>query len=105
MPVKAAAVPEGFEPPDSGSVGSRDYTATGGVRYDRPKYARDGSVYYDEYRFEGSAGVRAFLLAGPLARWLAGGPVREAPESTKWRGVIPLRAEGTAQALAEKVET
>lgn len=101
MPVKEAAVPAGFAPPGSGSVSSPDYTATGSVRYDKPKYTRDGEEYYDEYRFEGSVGVRTFLLAGPLGKWFAG-MVREAPPGTKWQGVIPLKAEGTAQALAEK---
>lgn len=103
MPVKAAAVPSGFASPDSGSIGSSDYAAVGSVRYDRPKYTKDGSVYYDEYKFEGSAGVRTFLLAGPLAKWLTGGSVRKAPQDAKWQGTIPLKVEGTAQALAEKI--
>ncbi|RDV82347.1 pilus assembly protein TadG-related protein [Ammonifex thiophilus] len=81
---------------------AREVSFSGGVRYDRPKTGKDGSTYYDEYRTEGSLAVRSYLLAGPLARWLAGGLVREGSpggQGEEWAGYIVVSAEGTAQAL------
>lgn len=102
MPMKGAALPPGYVPQGSDSAASGNYVAAGEVRFDRPKYARDGSVYYDEYKFRATAGVRTFLLAGPLGKWLAGAVQKDSSLPKEWQGVIPLKIEGTAQALPGK---
>lgn len=82
---------------------------TGGYRFEadidwsKPKYARDGSVYYDEFNVSrAEAGVRSYLLVR-LFRTVGGEDVfrdlATAPRPQGWSGAIRLGVSGTAQAL------
>lgn len=73
------------------------------VDWSKPKYARDGTVYYDEFKvFKAEAGVRAFLL-NKLFRLVGGKDAFEhlanAPKPDSWSGAIRLGASSSAQAL------
>jgi hypothetical protein len=104
MPVKSTALPVWCASSGSGNIASGNYFANGSVMFDRPKYAKDGSVYYDEYKFEATAGVRTFLIAGPLGKWFAGAVQKDSSLPEEWQGVIPVKVEGTAQALPSKTK-
>lgn len=93
-----ACPPVGIVPnPTSG------YAFEADVDWSKPKYARDGSVYYDEFKVSrAEAGARSFLLVR-LFRLVGGEdafkPLADAPRPQGWSGAIRLGASGTAQAL------
>jgi hypothetical protein len=79
------------------------YAFEADVDWSKPKYAEDGSVYYDEFRISrAEVGVRSFLLV-KLFRLVGGEDafkaLADAPKPEGWSGAIRLGASSTAQAL------
>lgn len=100
-PVRDVACPnlEGLPNPTPG------YAFEADVDWSKPKYTKDGSVYYDEFKVSRTdVGVRSFLLT-KLFRMFKGEDVFDRltkapiPPDSKWSGAIYLRTASSAQAL------
>jgi hypothetical protein len=92
-------------PPVAGAVPNptAGYAFEADVDWSAPKYARDGSVYYDQYKVSrAEAGARSYLLV-PLFRKLGGQDVfkslASAPRPAGWSGAVKVAGRGEAQAI------